>query len=270
MTLRVAVLLEGSDVPSKYAQWICKLVPLSELIEFTFVYQTKPTQRKYFVARERGSHRLWAWLNLDKPRQAGPIPLDDLLKAYCRPTTLELSPVEFPGGRAVLTEEDLVRLRSLDFDYIIRAGYGLLGDSLLKAAAGGVLSYHYGDKRKYRGSPPLFWEMYYGEQMATAEVQLLGSRIDSGVTLGRVISPISYRSSYSANLLMVYEASSSLMMEVLARLVEESGIDFVLPNESGHLGTFRSVPTDSELLRFQLRTFWRRISSFVRPFGNMR
>ena len=50
-------------------------------------------------------------------------------------------------------------------DVLLRiGGFGIVKEPLLSLCRAGVLSYHHGDMRRYRGQPPAFWELYHGER----------------------------------------------------------------------------------------------------------
>lgn len=65
-------------------------------------------------------------------------------------------------------------------DVIIRFGFGILKGQILNAANYGVLSYHHGDIRRYRGRPPGVWEFLNDEDVAHITLQRLNSGLDSG------------------------------------------------------------------------------------------
>ncbi|WP_050032035.1 prenyltransferase/squalene oxidase repeat-containing protein [Halorubrum halophilum] len=66
-------------------------------------------------------------------------------------------------------------------DVVFRRGFGLVRGSLLSATEYGVLSYHHGDPRAYRGGPAGFWEYMHGEETAGTIVQSLTDDLDAGV-----------------------------------------------------------------------------------------
>ncbi|EMA59372.1 hypothetical protein [Halorubrum lipolyticum] len=66
-------------------------------------------------------------------------------------------------------------------DVVFRRGFGLVRGSLLSATEHGVLSYHHGDPRAYRGGPAGFWEYMRDEETAGTIVQSLTDDLDAGV-----------------------------------------------------------------------------------------
>jgi methionyl-tRNA formyltransferase len=63
---------------------------------------------------------------------------------------------------------------------LLIGGFGIIKAPLLDLAPQGVLSYHHGDMREYRGQPPAFWELYNGEKPNRVTVQRLSPGIDCG------------------------------------------------------------------------------------------
>lgn len=66
-------------------------------------------------------------------------------------------------------------------DVVFRRGFGLVRGSLLSATEYGVLSYHHGDPRAYRGGPAGFWEYMHDKESAGTIVQSLNDNLDAGV-----------------------------------------------------------------------------------------
>jgi len=65
-------------------------------------------------------------------------------------------------------------------DVIIHTGVGILKGDILNATKVGVLSYHHGDLRKYRGSHAGFWEFVNYEDAAGITLQILSPDLDAG------------------------------------------------------------------------------------------
>ncbi len=74
---------------------------------------------------------------------------------------------------------DMLEQKKLDV-LILLGGFGIIKQPLLKIPRIGILSYHHGDMRKYRGMPPAFWELYFNEKEMGVTVQLLSAGLDKG------------------------------------------------------------------------------------------
>ncbi len=79
------------------------------------------------------------------------------------------------------SDESIARIRALQPDVLLLiGGHGIVRSPLLDVAPEGVLSYHHGDIRRYRGQPPGFWELYNGEREMGVTVQRLNEHLDAG------------------------------------------------------------------------------------------
>lgn len=65
-------------------------------------------------------------------------------------------------------------------DVAVRFGFGILKGEILTAPTHGVLSYHFGDIRKYRGRPGGFYEFLDDEDRVGVTVQQLSETLDGG------------------------------------------------------------------------------------------
>jgi len=81
--------------------------------------------------------------------------------------------------------EDVATINKKDLDFILRFGFNIIRGEILNAARYGVWSFHHDDERKYRGSPPGFWELYYRDPVTGSILQRLTDRLDGGIVLKR-------------------------------------------------------------------------------------
>ncbi len=82
------------------------------------------------------------------------------------------------------TPEALCFIQSLNADLAILFGYHkIVRKTLIDLFPRGILSFHYGDMRKYRGQPPGYWELYFGEKFAGITVQCIGAGVDCGIPI---------------------------------------------------------------------------------------
>lgn len=84
------------------------------------------------------------------------------------------------GIKTHVASDDLEGIKSLELDFILRFGFGIIGGGLLKAAKHGVWSFHHGDPTKYRGGPACFWEFLKGEKSNGFILQKLNEQLDAG------------------------------------------------------------------------------------------
>lgn len=105
------------------------------------------------------------------------------------------------------SNEDVKEIRSYKLDFILRFGFGIIIGEILNSAKYGVWSYHHDDEKKYRGSPSLFWEIFYNDPISAAVLQRLTERLDGGIILKKgYFKTISY--SLKKNREIIYFESS--------------------------------------------------------------
>ncbi len=76
------------------------------------------------------------------------------------------------------------RIREHNLDLLVLvSGFGIIRGTLLNVCPKGILSYHHGDMRKYRGMPPGLWELYHGETEIGITVQKLVAGLDCGIPI---------------------------------------------------------------------------------------
>lgn len=125
------------------------------------------------------------------------------------------------------TDKDLSLISSYDLDCIIRCGSGILKGEILKLTKFGVISFHHGDNRFYRGGPSGFWEVFNNEPSSGFIIQRLNDELDGGMVLFRGnLMTIDY---WLANNAQLLEKSNVFLMKILHDLA----INRVLPKHEG-------------------------------------
>ena len=109
--------------------------------------------------------------------------------------------------------DDLAAIAAYRPDVLLRFGFGILKGDILSLPRYGVWSYHHGDEEKYRGQPPVFWEMYEGGTVVGALLQRLTERLDAGFILQKGWFPVT-RGSLSATLDSVLLGSAGWAAQV--------------------------------------------------------
>ncbi len=132
---------------------------------------------------------------------------------------------------------------------------------LLAAAPLGVLSYHQGDMRHYRGQPPGFWELYYGEQEMGITVQRLSEGLDCGEPIVERRLPIGRAETLRSLMRRAYgDSAAGMMLEAIERLeapdfvpetIDSYGPVFTLPNLRQWL--LAQLKVSSRVVRARLR-----------------
>lgn len=108
------------------------------------------------------------------------------VEEFCRVHHIECLETASPYAPQTSAE---VRRHNLDL-LVLVDGFGIIREPLLGVCSQGILSYHHGDMRKYRGMPPGLWELYNGEKEIGITVQKLAAGLDCGVPIEEKRIPV--------------------------------------------------------------------------------
>ena len=114
-------------------------------------------------------------------------------------------------------------------------GYGIIKEPILSIVTHGVLSFHHGNIRKYRGMPPLFWEYYHGEKECGATVQRLSEKLDAGEIMAETAIEINYSKSFKYNKEKLYKKSEILIAQALDKV--DNSVNGSVPKTLGKVYT---------------------------------
>lgn len=154
-------------------------------------------------------------------------------------------PANVDGLWCQLPDEVVARI-SASADVVVRRGFGLLRGDVLTATAYGVLSYHHGDPREYRGGPAGFWEFMHDRSRAGVMVQTLRENLDAGAIQAYDDVDIADCDSWRAVRERLYTDSTHLLAEAVEAVqdpdsepmrVEDPGPVYYPPSTTG-LGRF--------------------------------
>jgi methionyl-tRNA formyltransferase len=101
------------------------------------------------------------------------------VEEFCRVHRIERLEAASPYAPHTSAE---IRRHNLDL-LVLMGGFGMIREPLLSVCPQGILSYHHGDMRKYRGMPPGLWELYHGEKEIGITVQKIAAGLDCGVPI---------------------------------------------------------------------------------------
>ena len=139
---------------------------------------------------------------------------------------------------------------------VLIGGFGIIKEPLLSAVDGGILSYHHGDMRKYRGQPPGFWELYNGETEMGVTVQRLAAGIDNGIPVVEMKIPILNTDNETSLYNRAREKSVEMMLQAILSIqapdyqpktIEKFGKVYTLPNLKQYLSLKRRLKRRSNL-----------------------
>lgn len=149
------------------------------------------------------------------------------------------------------TPEDIERIRKYDLDFVLRFAYGIIRGEILKVPRYGVWSFHHGDEEKYRGGPPGFWEIYFGEARTGVLLQRLTDRLDGGVPLKKSWFPTertSFAKNRDAGLFGAADWPAAVCHDI-----REQNASYLDAQPSTTSAPVYTAPTNLQMIRFGLR-----------------
>jgi folate-dependent phosphoribosylglycinamide formyltransferase PurN len=193
----------------------------------------KPLLKRLFdnLRRGRGGYVLVMALKLVVRERGGSTPTRDFCERHGVPVLETTAPFSAETAEAI-------RAQSPDV-LVLVGGFGIVRSPLLELAPYGVLSYHHGDMRRYRGQPPAFWELYHGEREMGVTVQRLSEHLDAGEPIVECRVEIrpndTLRALYSrameASVPMLYQAVETVAKpEFRSQTIDSLGPLYTLPN----------------------------------------
>jgi hypothetical protein len=253
-TLSVALLVRGSDVPAWQARAVEAMLAQTDAEVTTIVTCTEPTGGKdgglgYYLDRVR-EFPLWTPVGAavrlgETPAYRRARELADV-EGIGDPETLAVEPEPAPDFGNVLPDRavDVVG----ETDVAIRFGFGILKGEVLDAPRYGVLSFHHGDLREYRGMPCGFWEFLDGEDAAGVTLQRLTETLDGGSIVAYEPVDIADARTWSAVRERLFAVSDDVLVKGIRNV--NGGIDPESPDE---LGDLYSLPQGGDVLKYVVK-----------------
>ncbi len=165
-----------------------------------------------------------------------------------------------------LYADDVIEfVRSCKPDVVFRAGFGIIKEPWLSIAPLGILSYHHGNLRCYRGQPVGFWEVYDGAAEMGVTLQRLNARLDAGAIIREMMLPIEPGDSWSTVYRRAYDASDRLAVEALRALADDPDAGVCLSDDE--MGRVYTTPNLRQWLTMHARVLGRRLRGL---FGGSR
>jgi folate-dependent phosphoribosylglycinamide formyltransferase PurN len=172
-------------------------------------------------------------------------------KEFCRKNGWECLETSAPYS---LRTSEQIRAYQLDVMALL-CGFGIIREPLLSVCPGGILSYHHGDMRKYRGMPPGWWELYNGEREVGITVQKIAAGLDCGVPIEEKHIPI-YPSDTLTTLRARLRSADEGMLH--AALKKAADADFT-PAVIRAFGTVYTLPNLRQWIALNARIAYRRL-----------
>jgi len=256
--LRVCVLVDGETIPAWQAAALRNLLA-DEPVEVTLTVVDADTSQRSLLETVRRGFELREWgvvgaLLAASRRLRGPlpslerVPIDDIggLRTASR---RRCEPIPVDGWKQRLPDE-IVDEIAASADVVVRFGFGVLVGRVLTATEYGVLSYHHGDLREYRGMPMGFWEYVHGRDTAGVTLQRLNETLDGGEIVAFERVDIDDADRWSDVKMQLFEASEPVLAQGVQNLRNESR-EPTTPDELGNLYT---TPKGKPVLTYLART----------------
>jgi len=175
------------------------------------------------------------------------------VKSFCKEKNIQY--IETTKTYSINTIDQIKRY-TLDV-LILMGGFGIIKEPLISLCPKGIISYHHGNMRKYRGMPLALWELYNGENEMGVTVQKIVAGLDCGIPI--VEKTISIQLSDGLNSLKerAFIASEDMMYNALKKISNPEFIPITI-NEFGKVFT---LPNFKQWLLLNIKIFFRRIKS---------
>lgn len=156
----------------------------------------------------------------------------------------------------IYSSESISKISESHLDILLLIdAIGIIKEPLLSLTPFGILSYHHGNMRKYRGQPPALWELYNNEKEMGITVQILSSGLDRGIAVEE--KTIAIRKTDTLKKLHTRAMSESIntMYEALKKLNTPGFI----PSKIDSYGKVYTIPNLRQWILFNLKILCRRI-----------
>ncbi|PSP55688.1 methionyl-tRNA formyltransferase-like protein [Halobacteriales archaeon QS_1_67_19] len=248
-TLRVALLVRGTDIPEWQARTVERMLARTDA-EVTHVVRNAADGGDggfgHYLERVR-EYPLWAPIGAAFRLRGPPAyrtPRDlDAVGGLGDPEMLAVEPEPAPDFGNVLPDRAVDRVA--EADVAVRFGFGILKGDVLDAPEHGVLSFHHGDLREYRGQPAGFWEFVDGESTAGVTLQRLSETLDGGEIVAYEPVDIADARTWNEVRRRLFDASDGLLANGIENVAK--GVE---PRDPDQLGDLYSLPKGRAVLKY--------------------
>lgn len=245
----LCLLVEGPTVPEWQAAALSDLFERTDATVTAIGYNAEEGERSLADTLRRAvTLREWAvvgtvneWLRAEAV-DGDRVALSDICDAT-GVTEREIQPETVDGWKQRLPAEPVEALAA-EADLCLRLGFGFIVGPVLSAFEDGVLSYHHGDLRRYRGQPMGFWEFLEGADTAGVTVQVLTDELDAGRVAAHKTVPIGDCHTWGAVKRRLFAASGDMLTDAVENV--RAGEAW----EPETLGSLYTHPTGWAVARF--------------------
>ena len=255
--LEAAVLVDSEYVEQWQRNALVELVTEVDVEITTVVVNDRDTDTDpgrgpwsfLWAASERvRTYPLWSLVGVARLLAATPdyerlVPIDSV--AGVSDTEWISCSAECTDGHWSTLPEDAVE-QVAETDIVVRFGFGMIKGDVLDAPTYGVLSYHMGDIREYRGQPGGFWEFCNGENRMGVTVQRLTDTLDGGEIAALERFDIEEANTWQEVWTRAHHRADGMLVPAVRALVEPDQ-SVTRPDD---IGTLYSMPEGSDVLRY--------------------
>lgn len=259
----VCLLLNEPTVPEWQATALTHLLEHTEATVSAIGYNGLDTDRSPTERLRRAAQlREWAVVSAINERlrtdevYGSRVPVTELFDTDSV-TTRTIEPTVVDGWKQRLPAEPVEALAE-EATLCIRLGFGFIVGPVLTAFEHGVLSYHHGDLREYRGQPMGFWEFVEGAERAGVTVQLLTDELDAGRVAALKSVPITDCRTWAAVKRRLFAVSEDMLTDAVRTVL--AGETW----EPETLGDLYTLPKGRAVARFAAKNLVGHVHERVR------
>ena len=140
-----------------------------------------------------------------RPSSLRPVDLSEVLSDA---PTIKCKTIGQSENVDYFSEEDVLKIKQFDLDFILQFGFNRIRGGLLDAARYGVWSFHHDEVQRFSGTPPCFWEIYNRHGGVAAMLNRLTDQVGKATTLRSGFLPTTAHSYASTLDLTLFESSN--------------------------------------------------------------
>lgn len=148
-----------------------------------------------------------------------------------------------------LPESTVERIDGADVDLLFRRGFGILKGEVLTTPTYGVVSFHHGNVRAYRGRPTAVWEFVNGEPTAGITLQRLTEELDGGEIVVEKEIDVSEHRTWQETKRTLFEQSTDMLAIACDRFADSA----FEPSSVDDLGPLYTDPGVVDTARIELK-----------------
>lgn len=143
---------------------------------------------------------------------------------------------------------ETIKSQAFDILVLLNGFDDVVNKRLFDALPVGVLAYHHGDLREYRGQPPALWELFNGENSVVSTIQKLNEWTDTGIPILEKEVPILKTDNLLSLRNRLYSSVTTLMAQALLHYAQGKP-------EPPHPGTYGTLYADPTIIEWTILQF---------------